>query len=190
MVPAFYDRGPDGLPPAWIARMKQSMRGLSAFFSSDRMVSQYAQKLYLPAGEAAKAMAADGFAETRATAARAARLARAWDAVRVGEVKIDAPYDLTLGEAVAVEAPVFLGDVEVDDVLVEVHGGLVDSDRAVTDGEVCRLERVKSEAGDGWHVYRGEWTPRRTGHSGCTLRVRPRFERDAPARDLVVKFWE
>jgi starch phosphorylase len=49
VIPMYYDRDSDGLPRAWIKRMKRSIRTLGWRFNSDRMVKDYVQKCYLPA---------------------------------------------------------------------------------------------------------------------------------------------
>ena len=50
VIPLYYDRGPDGLPRRWIARVKDCIRTLGWRFNSDRMVMDYAIHAYLPAG--------------------------------------------------------------------------------------------------------------------------------------------
>ena len=50
VIPLFYDRDEDdGLPNAWIARMKRSVRTLGWRFNADRMVMDYVQQAYIPA---------------------------------------------------------------------------------------------------------------------------------------------
>ena len=49
VIPLYYDRDKEGLPRAWIARMKRAIRGLGWRFSADRMVMDYVQKCYIPA---------------------------------------------------------------------------------------------------------------------------------------------
>jgi starch phosphorylase len=51
VVPLFYARGPDGIPHAWVQRMKASMRGLIPQFSASRMLLEYVEKLYAGAGK-------------------------------------------------------------------------------------------------------------------------------------------
>jgi starch phosphorylase len=46
VVPAFYDRDPDGLPRAWLARVKASLRTNGPEFSASRMVRDYASRIY------------------------------------------------------------------------------------------------------------------------------------------------
>jgi starch phosphorylase len=49
VIPLYYDRDRDGLPRAWIARMKRAIRTLGWRFSADRMVKDYLLKTYIPA---------------------------------------------------------------------------------------------------------------------------------------------
>ena len=48
-LPLFYTRDADGLPRAWIARMKRSIRSLGWRFNADRMLMDYVRCCYLPA---------------------------------------------------------------------------------------------------------------------------------------------
>ena len=45
-MPEFYERDEAGIPQAWIARVKRSMRTLIPAFSATRMVSEYEQRIY------------------------------------------------------------------------------------------------------------------------------------------------
>jgi starch phosphorylase len=47
VVPLFYDRGRDGIPHAWLGRVRHSMKTLLPFYNTDRMVSEYITKYYL-----------------------------------------------------------------------------------------------------------------------------------------------
>ena len=49
VAPMFYHRDIDGLPREWIRRMVHSIHTLAWRFSSDRMLMDYAQHVYLPA---------------------------------------------------------------------------------------------------------------------------------------------
>jgi starch phosphorylase len=46
VIPLFLDRGPDGIPHRWLARVKASMRRLIPRFSAERMVREYVATLY------------------------------------------------------------------------------------------------------------------------------------------------
>jgi starch phosphorylase len=49
VIPLYYDRDGDGLPRAWIARMKRAIRTLGWRFSAGRMVADYVRESYIPA---------------------------------------------------------------------------------------------------------------------------------------------
>jgi len=46
VVPLFYSRDDNGLPRNWIAMMKRSIQTLAPKYNSDRMVEEYARKIY------------------------------------------------------------------------------------------------------------------------------------------------
>jgi glycogen phosphorylase len=46
VVPAFYDLDPDGLPGAWIERMRASLKTLAPRFCATRMVREYVERAY------------------------------------------------------------------------------------------------------------------------------------------------
>ncbi len=52
VIPTFYNRDEHGTPNLWVARMWASMSLLTPQFSSNRMVREYVEKLYLPAAAA------------------------------------------------------------------------------------------------------------------------------------------
>ncbi|MHB8469399.1 MAG: alpha-glucan family phosphorylase, partial [Gaiellaceae bacterium] len=49
VLPAFYERDERGLPPRWLALMRNSIAELGARFNTNRMVMEYVEALYLPA---------------------------------------------------------------------------------------------------------------------------------------------
>jgi glycogen phosphorylase len=46
VLPSFYDRGPDGVPAEWVARIKASLRTVGTTFTSRRMLSEYIERVY------------------------------------------------------------------------------------------------------------------------------------------------
>jgi starch phosphorylase len=49
VVPAFYDRDEAGLPRAWLARVRASLRTIGPAFSAGRMLRDYEERMYAPA---------------------------------------------------------------------------------------------------------------------------------------------
>jgi starch phosphorylase len=47
VVPAFYERDAEGLPQAWISRMRASLKSLGPRFCATRMLNEYVDRVYL-----------------------------------------------------------------------------------------------------------------------------------------------
>jgi starch phosphorylase len=59
VIPEFYTRDANGIPAAWVARMRESMAQLTPHFSTNRAVREYTELHYLPAAVAYLERAAD-----------------------------------------------------------------------------------------------------------------------------------
>jgi len=83
----FYDRNENGVPLAWVARIRESMALLTPAFSANRAVRQYTEEHYLPAAAAYGARTQTlGKAGTSVLAWRQ-DIARRWKHVRFGQLK-------------------------------------------------------------------------------------------------------
>jgi len=62
VIPEFYARDEQGIPAAWVARMRESMACLTPRYSPSRTIREYTGQHYIPAAEAFQARAANGSA--------------------------------------------------------------------------------------------------------------------------------
>jgi glycogen phosphorylase len=51
VLPAYYERGSDGVPHQWLEISKEAIATVAPVFSTRRMVKEYATRLYVPAAE-------------------------------------------------------------------------------------------------------------------------------------------
>jgi starch phosphorylase len=61
VIPAYYKRNAEGLPEAWLARMKSAIRCAGPAFSANRMVGDYTEQYYLPAASRVRDAMKDRF---------------------------------------------------------------------------------------------------------------------------------
>ena len=137
IVPAFYGRDADGLPRAWIARMRASMAQLAPRFSTGRMMREYVESLYLPATALVRQRVADGGRPARELREWAARLTAAWPSVRFGAVRVEGE-----GGQWCFTAQVYLGDAEPGDVSVELFANAPDGTGAPFRVEMARVHEL------------------------------------------------
>jgi starch phosphorylase len=116
VVPQFYSRDSQGIPGAWVARMRASMAQLTGRFSANRAVREYTEMFYLPAAKAYRERtSAKGAAAEQIVRWRGA-LADKWSAVRFGEVKARLE-----GGQHLFEAQVYLDGLDPGVVRVEIY---------------------------------------------------------------------
>jgi starch phosphorylase len=116
VIPEFYDRGPRGIPTAWVNRMRDSMAQLTPRFSASRTVREYTEEHYLPAAAEYRARAADKGAVGRQIVDWQHSLDENWAALHLGEVKVE-----THDGQLAFELEVGLGDLDPHSVRVELY---------------------------------------------------------------------
>ena len=116
VIPEFYNRDAQGIPGAWVARMRESMARLTPRFSTNRAVREYTEQHYLPAAAAYLARAVDNGASGVQLVDWRRALNENWAALRFGEVKIEAD-----GEQHVFEVQAYLDDLDPQAVRVELY---------------------------------------------------------------------
>ena len=121
VVPEFYARDANGIPTAWVARMRESMALLTPRFSANRTVREYTEQRYLPAAAAYRERAADGGVVGRQIVDWRHQLDQKWVNLRFGEAKVETEEGQHM-----FEIPVFFGDLVQGGVRVELYADGVD----------------------------------------------------------------
>ncbi|HET7204302.1 MAG TPA: alpha-glucan family phosphorylase, partial [Steroidobacteraceae bacterium] len=117
VVPQFYERDADGVPRAWVARIRASLSRLTPRFSSNRMVAEYLERLYLPAAESFHRRRAYGTQLAAELQRWKDGLARHWSAMGWG-VRDSTP---AADGRHRISVQVFLGPVPPDAVAVQLY---------------------------------------------------------------------
>ena len=89
VIPEFYTRDENGIPTAWVARVRESMAQLTPRFSANRTVREYTEQHYIPAAAAFRERAADKGAVGRQVVDWQQALKQRWARLRFGEVKVE-----------------------------------------------------------------------------------------------------
>jgi starch phosphorylase len=191
IVPLFYDRSTEGLPRAWIARIKNSMRILCPVFNTNRMVSEYTERYYIPATQRFRTLTANHLERAEALVEWKQRVRAQWPKVRVEKVTMQALGEhetIRVGTALNVIASVFLGDLMPDDVLVQAYHGPLDSNHQVSRGTPIPLTWKACK--EGLHRYEGEVPCDQSGLQGFSVRVLPTHPDTALPQELALITWE
>jgi len=170
VAPTFFDRDEAGIPHAWLERVRHALASLAPVFNSDRMVSEYRDRAYLPGARAAVEHAQQNHATVRHQAARLAEARREFPLVRVTAVRSGDLRASQLGVAVPVEVEVALGTLRVEDLEVELVLGL-SSKHGTSAPIVVRLTH-QGAGSNGAALFGASWMPTQPGAWGYGVRVR------------------
>jgi starch phosphorylase len=175
VVPLFYDRGPDGLPRRWIAKVKAAMKAICPFFNTNRMVREYTEHFYIPLAQRYMRLTENGMAGAKALVEWKCNLCRSWSEIRIMDVEANVPTEVKVGSQIEVRALIHLGPLEPKDVSVELYHGPLDAKEEIGRSGTIPMDCVESK-GNGDYVFLGTISCRTSGRYGYTLRVLPHHE--------------
>jgi len=183
VAPRFYDHDADGVPVRWIEMVRHTLKSLGPKVLATRMVRDYVDGLYTPAAGTARALNHD-FAGARELAVWKQRVAAGWAGVAIDHVDSSGVGDTPeVGETLGVNVYVSLGELDPDDVDVQVVHGRIRRDDELEDTHAESLRLAESyEAGR--HRFEGSVALKQTGPFGYTTRVLPKHAQLASPAEL------
>ena len=181
VIPEFYARDAQGIPTAWVARMRNSMASLTPRFSANRAVAEYTEQHYLPAAAAYRARAADKGVMGKNIANWERALREKWATLRFGEVKVQSNAVQHI-----FEAEVFLNGLDPNAVRVELYADGKDGSSPIRQ----EMTRVRQVAGaDSGHAYVAQ-VPATRPVTEYTARLIPHYDGVAIPLEDVQILWQ
>ena len=188
LSPIFYHRVEQGMPVGWLTMIRESLKHLGPFFSTDRMVQEYATKFYVPASNKFLEMSANNSERASAGLEWRTRVQQGWAQVQIINVSDNAGRSNLLGSPLEVTTQVQLGNLSADDVRVQVVTGKVGMNRELTDTVPVDLEFVSYEGSNA--VFRGPILCTHPGYQGYTIRIVPKHKDLSIPAELNLAKWQ
>jgi starch phosphorylase len=164
VIPEFYQRDQNGIPTAWVKRIRESMARLTPRFSANRAVREYTDRYYIPAAAIYQERAANLGAMGRRIVKWRHDLKQKWDHLRFGEVNVE-----TAEGKHVFEIQVYLNSLDPDLVEVELYADGVNGDGAIRHKMARGRKLLGTENG---YIYFAELDANRPV-SDFTARVMP-----------------
>jgi starch phosphorylase len=127
VIPEFYARDEQGIPQAWVGRMRESMARLTPAFSANRTVRQYTDEHYISAAAAFLQRAGNQASLGADLVAWQASLAKHWPTLRFGSATVEQQ-----GGQYLFHVLVFLDGIDPDAVKVELYANALKDEAPVT----------------------------------------------------------
>jgi len=180
IIPQFYTRGEDGVPSAWLMKIRESMKTIMSEFNTNRMVKDYTEKYYLKAHGNFREYMKDEFRVSRELARWGERVRGLWGDAKVIDMNIEDGGDITVNSTLRASARIHLGRINPSDVMVELYFGSLDQYGEITDGVGAPME-MKGDEGNGVYRYTGQMLCLKSGRFGYSVRILP-FNRNLPRK--------
>ncbi len=116
VVPCFYDRDANGVPRGWVERMKASMAELTPRFSTNRMLREYVERLYLLGVQSYRKRAAEDCRQAALICRWRDSLINHWRQLHFGQLTVK-----EVKNSHNFRLPVYLGEVEPKAVRVQLY---------------------------------------------------------------------
>ena len=116
VIPEFYSRDQNGIPTAWIKRMRESMAQLTPRFSASRAVREYTEQHYLPAATLYRERAANQGAVAKQLVDWRHAVDGKWGALRFGDLRVESKADQHI-----FEVEILLNDLDSNAVRIELY---------------------------------------------------------------------
>jgi glycogen phosphorylase len=179
-VPEFYERDAAGLPRRWLARIRASLSKLTPIYSSNRMLQEQVEQLYLPAAAEFSRRTAGAVEEAKALCAWEDRLRSGWAQLHIGASTVSHDEG-----AWRFSAPVYFGDIAADDIRVELYA----EPRGELVGAVA-MERIAPVPGAvNAYIFAGRTSADRPAED-FTVRIVPAHCGACVPAELELIFWQ
>ncbi|MCK4506319.1 MAG: alpha-glucan family phosphorylase [Candidatus Aegiribacteria sp.] len=172
IAPIFYDRDRNDIPVNWIRIMKESMKKVCPFFSSNRMLTEYTNASYVPAYERAKRLSDNNYSGARDLAEWMEKVRKAWSAIQIRQVECEIENGTcAVGDPLPVTVTVHAPDLLPEDMLVEIHQGKIEPDGLLTERNLILLKFDCEKEGN--FIFTGSFVCNHSGNQGFTARILP-----------------
>lgn len=176
VVPLYFDVDSKDLPLNWIKMSKNSLKSLTAMYSSNRMLADYIRQAYVPCAERRGKLAADNWNMCRDLANWRKEVAARFGSIKMEEIIMSGADGDTMicGEPVSVRLDLHLGQMKPEEIRVEmVIGQAYESGNFRNKPEVLRLEGKSSKRGSDMMRFTASYIPKASGRYRYGIRVMP-----------------
>jgi starch phosphorylase len=180
VIPEFYTRNEQGIPTAWVARMRESMARLTPQFSANRAVREYTEQLYIPAAAAYRERTVDKGAVGAQMVHWQRNLQQNWATLRFGEVKV-----LSEAGRYLFEVEVYLGSLDPESVRIELYADGVNG----SEPERHEMRRSQQLTGVNGYIFSAQ-VPMPRPATDYTARVIPQHANVAVPLEANQILWQ
>ena len=170
--------------------MRESIRSVTPVFNTQRMVQEYAERLYVPAAKSHEDFSRDNCGAATQLSHWKTQMRKDWPQVQISDVQVANKdrQNISVGESLEISARVHLGAVDPKHVRVEAYHGEVDNSD-IRNPTATVLNQSSQADGNGNYSYHGSVPASESGTYGFSVRVMPTHPHLMQAHELRLITW-
>jgi glycogen phosphorylase len=185
IIPLFYKKQVDGIPREWVNKMKECIKSISPYFNTNRMVSEYCAKSYIPAYKLASKLEENNYKALKELTVFKEKLKKEWSEIKILKLNSDSPPHLKVGDTISIRAEIQIGNLSPQDIKAELFFGLINSKGKIQNPETQEMHQEKEK-----NIYTCKISCKQSGHYGYTARIIPKNELLPKASEPELIAWQ
>ncbi|MBO4447620.1 MAG: alpha-glucan family phosphorylase [Bacteroidales bacterium] len=189
IAPAYYNRDKaTGLSSQWISYIKNTIAKVASEFTTNRMLSDYCDRYYIPQAERSAKLHENNGEMAREIAAWKRQVSAAWKGIRVvSYTQPEASYVLSEADQMSCKVVLDLGGLSPEDIGVEILFVSSDNSGSLHINEQRQFNLDSFE--NGTAVYSVQMVPERTGLYQVGTRIYPKNSLLPHRQDFPLVKW-
>jgi starch phosphorylase len=175
VVPLYYTTGMDNLPHNWIKKMKGSIKTITPYFNTNRMVQEYTEKIYTPTSENLKKLTADNLSLLKNLVLWKKNILSKWDKVEIKSIVANKKSEIYIGETIEITTKIYLDTLNENDVSVILYYGKLNNKENIVDGKMEAMKFVGKDENSVF-TFSTMLKSKMSGVFGYNVRILPKHE--------------
>ncbi|RAO98458.1 alpha-glucan phosphorylase [Petrotoga sp. 9PW.55.5.1] len=172
IIPMYYENTNEKFSKHWVEKMKESIKSVTSFFNTSRMLKEYTQKLYMPALEQYKNFSNENYKLAKELVRWINLLKENWDAIKIHVIFDQDLLEVKNAEEdLEIKAEIYLPGIGPDSILPEIVVARLEEGKTV-DIQRHDMKLIKEVQKD-TYLYSARFKIEDRGEYGINVRVSP-----------------
>ena len=189
IAPKYYNVDKNGISSEWIEIIKNCVAEVACNFTTNRMMEDYIKQYYIPLADRNCKVSENDFAMAKELAAWKRKVRGGWPLIKVESTSDinNASGALLLGDEYVAEVKLFIGELDANDLGLELLFAARNNKGAITIKEV--INYTVKEVSDGVATYECKVIPDLTGSFQMAVRMYAKHPSLAYKQDIELVKW-
>jgi starch phosphorylase len=189
IMPLYYSRDEKGLPNNWIEKMKSSIKVVAPEFSTERMLKDYTNNLYIPQINRTIEISQNAYEKIYSLTNWKNYIEQNWSVLHINPINLNAYENnpICVNQAITPACLAYLGNINPDDISVEVFIGKIAENGILYESESTPMTLIQKN-GD-MYEYKAEIPMTNGGNYGFTYRIVPKNSLLINKQDMGLIKW-